>query len=238
MKIIADTHTHTFVSGDAHSTLLENIVAAKEKGLSYLCVTEHVNIFPYAPTPQYFRHMVSIPEEHLGVRLVRGIEANVADYSGTIDVPADVLRWLDLVIVSLHDLVLPPATVKEHTHAWLRIAENPDVDIIGHSGDPRYSFEIDPVISAFSKHGKVVEINNHSFTARKGSKEICTNIARACMRYEVPVVASSDAHFVNNIGNFSDALDMLQSIHFPEHLVLNANHSRFEEYITSKTNQE
>ena len=33
MKIIADTHTHTIVSGDAHSTLLENLRAAKEQGL-------------------------------------------------------------------------------------------------------------------------------------------------------------------------------------------------------------
>ena len=32
MKIIADTHTHTIVSGDAHSTLLENLRAAKEQG--------------------------------------------------------------------------------------------------------------------------------------------------------------------------------------------------------------
>ena len=57
MKIIADTHTHTIVSGDAHSTLLENLRAAKEQGLKFLCVTavsythltQSVSIFHLSP---------------------------------------------------------------------------------------------------------------------------------------------------------------------------------------------
>ena len=36
MKIIADTHTHTIASGDAHSTVLVNIHAARERGLKFL----------------------------------------------------------------------------------------------------------------------------------------------------------------------------------------------------------
>ena len=34
MKLDIDTHTHTVLSGHAHSTLLENILFAKKKGLS------------------------------------------------------------------------------------------------------------------------------------------------------------------------------------------------------------
>lgn len=238
MKIIADTHTHTFVSGDAHSTLLENILASKERGLTFLCITEHVNIFPYAPTPQYFKHMVSIPREHLGVQLIRGVEANIIDFAGTVDMPAEILAWLDIVIASFHDLIIDPGTVAEHTHAWLQVAENPDIDIIGHCGDPRYAFDIDQVVAKFAVHGKVVEINNHSFTARAGSREVCSAIAQACMRYTVPVVVSSDAHFVNNIGNFSDAIAMLTDIDFPHELVLNADVERFQRYIDSKKTQQ
>ena len=35
MKLIADTHTHTIASNHAYSTVLENIEAAKERGLSH-----------------------------------------------------------------------------------------------------------------------------------------------------------------------------------------------------------
>ena len=41
MKLIADTHTHTIASNHAYSTVLENIEAAKERGLLYLAMTEH-----------------------------------------------------------------------------------------------------------------------------------------------------------------------------------------------------
>ena len=237
MKIIADTHTHTIVSGDAHSTLLENLRAAKARGLNYLCVTEHVNSIPRAAPPTYFRSMCSIPREYDGVHLVRGVEANILDYTGRLDMPDDTLDWLDWVIASLHDLVITSATREEHTACWLAIAENPLVDVIGHCGDPRYAFELDVVMPAFRKYGKIVEINSHSFEGRTGSSEGCRRVALACMKYGVPVVVSSDAHFVDHIGNFKEALDMLGKIGFPEKLILNADEAKFEACIRSKRTQ-
>lgn len=40
MKIIADTHTHTIACGHVYSTLSENVVQAKARGLKYICHTE------------------------------------------------------------------------------------------------------------------------------------------------------------------------------------------------------
>ena len=237
MKIIADTHTHTIVSGDAHSTLLENLRAAKEQGLKFLCVTEHVNSIPRAAPPAYFKSMCSIPREHEGVQLVRGVEANILDYTGKMDMPDDTLDWLDWVIASLHELVIAPATKAEHTACWLAIAANPLVDVIGHCGDPRYAFDLDVVIPAFKQYGKIVEINSHSFEGRAGSAEGCRQVALACMKYGVPIVISSDAHFVNHIGYFKETLDMLGSIRFPENLILNADEERFAAVIRSKRTQ-
>ena len=237
MKIIADTHTHTIVSGDAHSTLLENLRAAKERGLRFLCITEHVNSIPRAASPAYFKSMCSIPREYEGVQLVRGVEANILDYDGRLDIPDDTLNWLDWVIASLHDLVIAPASMAEHTACWLAIAANPLVDVIGHCGDPRYAFDLDTVMPAFKQYGKIVEINSHSFTGRAGSAEGCRQVALACMKYEVPVVVSSDAHFVSHVGYFKEALEMLDSISFPESLILNADEERFAAVIRAKRTQ-
>lgn len=237
MKIISDPHTHTIVSGDAHSTLLENLRAAKERGLKFLCITEHVNSIPRAAPPAYFKSMCSIPREYEGIQLVRGVEANILDYSGALDMPDDTLDWLDWVIASLHDLVITPATKAEHTACWLAVAANPLVDVIGHCGDPRYAFDLDAVIPAFKAYGKIVEINSHSFAGRAGSAEGCRQVALACVKYGVPIVVSSDAHFVDHIGFFEAALEMLESISFPESLILNADEKRFAAVVRSKRTQ-
>ena len=41
MNLRIDTHTHTVLSGHAHSTLLENLLFAKKKGLEGIVVTDH-----------------------------------------------------------------------------------------------------------------------------------------------------------------------------------------------------
>ncbi len=238
MKIIADTHTHTIASGDAHSTLLENIHAARERGLKFLCATEHVCSIPRAVPPSWFRSMCVIPREYEGMGIARGVEANILDYDGRLDMPDDLLDWLDWVIASLHDAVIPPADRAAHTRCWLKIAENPLVDVIGHCGDPRYAFDLDTVLPVFQQYGKIVEINNHSFEGgRVGSPEGCRKVALGCMKYGVPVVVSSDAHFAGCVGSFSHALAMLESIHFPEELILNADEERFAQVLRRKRTQ-
>lgn len=202
-----------------------------------MCVTEHVSSIPRAAPPAYFRSMCSIPREFEGVKLVRGVEANILDYTGRLDMPDDLLDWLDWVIASMHDIVLAPATRAEHTACWLSIAKNPLVDVIGHCGDPRYAFDLDAVIPEFQRYGKIVEINSHSFEGRAGSAEGCRRVALACMKYGVPVVVSSDAHFVDHIGYFREALEMLHSIDFPEELILNADEERFAACIRGKRTQ-
>ena len=48
MKTLLDVHTHTVASGHAFSTLQEMAVAASEKGLKLLGITEHAPRFTSA----------------------------------------------------------------------------------------------------------------------------------------------------------------------------------------------
>lgn len=50
MDIVVDSHTHTIASGHAYSTILENALAAKNKGLKLLCTTDHAPEMPGALT--------------------------------------------------------------------------------------------------------------------------------------------------------------------------------------------
>ena len=195
MKIIADTHTHTVASGHAYSTITENVRAARERGLRFLCMTDHAPKLLGAPTEVFFGAMMNIlPPEIEGVHILRGVEVNILDREGNLDLKPRILAGLEWVIASMHNIVYEPEDVAAHTRAWLAVAENPDVDIMGHMGDGQFAFEHDEVIRACARNGKIVEINNHSFEARRGSAENCRDIARLCMKYGVPVVVSTAFH--------------------------------------------
>jgi putative hydrolase len=236
MNIIADTHTHTIASGHAHSTVMENAAEAARMGHKFLVIADHAPQIPGAPTELYFRSMRNVlPESALGVYLLRGCEVNILDENGALDLPPDVLDRLDVVIASMHTLTFPPADEVTHTRAWLAVAKNPSVDIIGHAGDGRYPFDHEAAIRAFKENGKVVEINAHSFKVRKGSHENCRTIARLLKKYEVPVVVSTDAHFATFVGKMDAALELLRDVDFPEELVLNADARRFADWLFQKT---
>lgn len=235
MKIIADTHTHTVASGHAYSTITENLRHCADIGMPFLCCTDHATAMPDAPFYYYFSNLWVIPDEMFGVYLIRGCEVNVLDEQGTLDLRDKTLDSLEWKIASLHENCYNPKSREAHTKTWLNVAKNPRIDVIGHIGDERFSCDYEAVVKAFSEYGKVVEINSHSFGCRPGSPKNCREVALLCKKYRVPIVVSSDAHFYTKIGNFRDALDMLEEIAFPEELVLNADYDRFAKFCESKT---
>ena len=235
MKIIADTHTHTLASGDAFSTITENIMAAKKKGLRALAITDHTTSSPSAPESLYFYNTIALPDIFEDVILIRGAEVNILDYEGTLDLPDSILDGLEWVIASMHKVVMLPQSKEDHTRAWLAIAENPLVDLIGHCGDPTFAFELEPVMQAFAKNEKVVEINTHSPVGRPGSELICREVASLCKKYSIPVVVNSDAHFHGRIGEFEKGIQLLNSLDFPEELVLNADLKRLLTHISKRS---
>lgn len=79
MKTLLDVHTHTVASGHAFSTLQEMAVAASEKGLKLLGITEHAPGIPGACSPIYFRNLHVVPRRIYGVELLLGAELNIID---------------------------------------------------------------------------------------------------------------------------------------------------------------
>ena len=234
MKIAADLHCHTIASVHAYSTLRENIEAAKKKDLYALGITDHGSGAPDSPPLSYFENLISLPNEVDGIQLYRGVEANIMDYEGNLDLPERVLKKLDIVIASFHKTCIKPGTVMEHTKAYLRIAENPYVDIIGHSGSVDFAYDYERVIPVFGKNHKLVEINAHTFICRKESIENCKKIALLCKRFCVPVIVNSDAHSEFEVGQCKKAEAMLMELDFPEELVVNSEQERIKSYLKEK----
>lgn len=228
MSIIAETHSHTVACSHAYSTVTENARAAAQRGLRFLCVTEHGPKMPDGPHEWFFRNLPqAVPDILENVIILKGAEANILDFDGKLDLRKRDLEQLDWVIASYHTVCLEPGSKEENTRGWLAVAKNPLVDVIGHCGDERYDFFYEPVLQAFAENGKIVEINAHSFDCRPGSRERCREIALCCKKFGIRLVCSSDAHFHGQIGQSQEAEQMLQEIGYPGEWILNNDFDRF-----------
>lgn len=231
---VLDLHTHTLVSGHAYCTLREMARAAADKGLALLGITEHAPALPGTCGKLYFHNLKVVPRELYGVRLLLGTEVNIMDYEGRLDLSNGLLRRQDIVIASMHTPCIAPGTREENTGAFLGAIKNPCVNIIGHPDDSRYPVDYLALVQAAKEYGKVLELNAHSLDPscnREGAWENDLCMLKHCMKYEVPVVMSSDAHFDTYIGEFSRPEKLLEELDFPQELVLNRSVEALSGYV-------
>lgn len=235
MKLIADLHTHTIASTHAYATITEMVNEASKLELFALAITDHARTMPGAPGPFYFESLAILPKYMNGVRLLRGIEANICDFNGNLDVEESLQQSLDWIVASMHTLTLKgKPSVEKCTNAYLKLAENPHVNVIGHSGSPYYKYDYEKVIPIFAKEGKLVEINDSAFRYKKDCLNNCVEIANLCKKYKARICVNTDSHFTHTLGRAYDTLEILKDIDFPEELIVNANVSTLKSYLYEK----
>lgn len=234
MKIIADLHTHTNVSQHAYSSLDEMISGAREKSFYAIAITDHGPKLPDGAKEVHFTSMRHLPKNIKDVILYKGAEVNIVDYNGSLDLPTNILNSLDFVIASYHAECIEPSNIKDHTRGWINVIKNTHVDCLGHIGNPKFICDIENIVKECKNNNKIIEINSASFTIRTGSEPICKEVAELCKKYGLNIVVTSDAHSKYNVGEHTDALRMLESIDFPEELVINSSINKLTEYFNNK----
>lgn len=209
-------HCHTLASTHAYSTVTEMAAYAAKIGLKAFAVTDHGPAMPDSPHLWHFGGLNSLPDYIDGVRVFSGAEVNLIDFDANLDLPQDCLKSLDWVVASLHEATCPHGTVDNHTQAYIKLADNPYVTVIGHSAGDNYLYDYEKVLPIFKEKHKIVEINKN-----QANSENCRQLALLCKKFEVPVVVDSDAHNCYALRNVQGALDMLMSIAFPPELIIN-----------------
>ena len=232
MKILMDMHTHTMASGHGYSTLKENIDVAKEKGLKALGFSEHGPAMPGGPHENFLANYKCIPRQYGDLRLFCGVEANICDYEGGLDISEKLLRSMDYVIASMHVLCCKPGSRIENTKASVGAMKNPCVKVLGHPDDSRYEIDRKELVLSAGELQVAIEINTASLNPRsfrEGGRENIKELLYWCKELKVPVLLGTDSHICYTVGDFSDTLPILTEMKFPEELVLNydlANLSR------------
>lgn len=223
LRPLFDLHTHTVASGHAYGTLQENLKEAAAKGLLALGTSDHSPGMPGGTDKTFFENYRILPRELYGVRLLRGMEANITDYDGSIDGGA-VMGEMDYVIASLHSHCIRAGSVEENTRAVIGAMRNPCVKIIGHPDDGRYPLDLDRVVDAAKELGVALEINNSSLRPscrRLRGPELVRELARKAAAKGAYAVLGSDAHIWCDVGNFTEGLAVLREADFPEAQLLN-----------------
>ncbi|MDY0212309.1 MAG: phosphatase [Desulfuromonadaceae bacterium] len=205
-----DTHVHSIASGHAFSTVEEIVAAARKRGLEGVAITDHGPALPGGPHLYHFMALRFIPPFIDGVRVLRGVEANILA-GGQLDLDEKALLQLDIVLAGLHDgCGYSGVNATEHTLAMLQVMEHPEVDVISHPGNPVYPVDYVTVVEQAVRTGTALEINSSSFSiSRKNSAPNCLEIARLCAEKGALIAVGSDAHISSAVGEFTDAVAAL-----------------------------
>ena len=235
MKYLVDTHAHTIASTHAYSTVHDYIAVAKEKGLRLFAITDHGPDMADAPHFWHFVNLRVLPRILDGVGILRGIEANIKNDAGEIDYFGDYLQELDIVLAGFHEPVFPPADKQAHTRAMINTIESGNVDIITHPGNPAYPIDIKAVAIAAARSHVALEINNSSFKmSRKGSEANCVAIAKAVRDAGGLLVMGSDSHVAFSLGEFSQALAIIEEAEFPAERLLNRSPEALLSFLSKR----
>ncbi len=235
MNIKIDTHVHTIASGHAYSTFYEYVQIAKQKGLEMFALTDHGPMMPGASHLYHLSNQVIIPEVVEGVEILKGVEANIVNSKGEIDVPNYVLKKLDLVIASLHPPCIKPANTDENTLTLMETIKSGKVDIIGHPGNKTYEIHQYDFVKMIKKYEMAIEINSGSFVgSRADSWDNCVNIARLAKDIGAYVTTGSDAHIHYRIGEFEKIYQIFKIVDFPEKLVITSSKDKLKSFLRNR----
>jgi DNA polymerase (family 10) len=206
-----DLHSHTTLS-DGRNSVEEMAEAARDRGYSYLAITDHSASHGFGDHVTDERLWERIEEvrawnEGYGkkdFRLLSGSEINIG-LDGSLDYPDDLVAALDWVVASVHTSF--SVSKEQMTERVLTAIENPNVDCIGHltgrligRREP-YGIDVEAVAEAAARTGTMIEINGNP-----NRRDLSDLHARLAVEAGVKIVLNTDAHGVDTLDNMAYAV--------------------------------
>ncbi len=234
MKLVADCHFHTLSSGHAYSTITEYAKEASEKGLELIGMTDHGPRMPGSAHIYHFHNLKVIPHHIFDVEILKGMEADVIDFDGSLDTEDANLDELEVLIASFHMPCMKPSGSKENTKALINAMKNRYVNIIGHPDDGRVEMDYVELTKAAADQGVMIEVNNSSLrpiSFRLNAAENYVRLLEECAKRGIYIIINSDSHFHTDIGECREALELVKKLGYPKELIANASVERLKQRL-------
>lgn len=238
LKINTDLHTHTVASGHAYSTVDEMAKGAFTKGIKLIAVTDHGPQMPGGPHLYHFGNFSIVPDKLYGVRIIKGVEANILD-EGKLDLAAEDLERLDFVSAGIHRLTGHNLkNKKDYTEATIRAMENPHLDMITHPVQREYPLDLETAARAAAENNVILELNASSYSPKKdhtrGIKSESLRLLRLAQKYGFKLAVNSDAHFHDEVGEYSSFDFIFESEDFDLDLIINHSQKSVINYLKKR----
>jgi putative hydrolase len=238
MIIYGDYHTHTPYSHGT-GTILENALAAKQKGLKEIAITDHgFNHTLYGMKRKDLTAMraeCTEAEKQTGVKVLLGVEANFISNDGTIDLTEEDISKLDIVLVGHHNFVkakklsdkfslffrniisgvFKPSKnkIEKNTQVYLNAMKKYKINVFTHLN---YGMKVDTlkVALAARDNNVLIELNGKRiFFTDEEMLEMAKN--------KVKFIIDSDAHSSDRIGEANNAINLITRLNIPKNLIVN-----------------
>jgi putative hydrolase len=221
---------------------MDNVMAARSKGLTEIAITDHgIRHFSFGVKKENIikmrQEIDNINQYVEGIKVLLGMECNVISSEGDIDMTDEIRKYLDILLVGYHMMVLPQSLkdtwniyglnylnkffsyntekVEEmNTISIAKAIEKHKIDIITHPG-ARIPIDTTYVAQAAAKAGTALEINSHSSAMQ-------AEHVKAAAKYGVKFVINSDAHRPQDVGNLSNGLRIAEEAGLDSSQIINA----------------
>lgn len=234
MILSSDYHTHTPYS-HGKNTVLENVLAAKAKGLKEIGITDHgFNHLLFGLKRKNLtalRSEIYEAEKLTGVRVLMGMESNLTSLDGDTDMKIEDLKYFDIYICGIHEVLRYKSlsdmykifvknysaykfgkkpsdkVVANTTKAYINAIKKNPIDIISHINYKCYC-NLEEVAKCCADYGTYIEINTKK---RHVSAEELNLMASTGVRF----VIDSDAHSADRVGDTKIAEELLAEASIP-----------------------
>lgn len=234
-KIKIDLHIHTNVSPHAYSSLEENIASAKKKEMEVIAITNHGPALPDSPHWFYLNNMGVIPEYVDNLRILKGVEANILNENGELDINERVITISDIVLAGFHKILEYGEydNIERNTQAVLNVIKSDKVDVIVHLGNPVFPVRYEEVVRCAKKNNVALEVNNTSLLgrARVGSYDNCKKMVELAKKEGCFISLGSDAHISYDVGNLDKSIKLLEDIDYPKELIINSSKEHLDKFL-------
>ncbi|HEY5604499.1 MAG TPA: DNA polymerase/3'-5' exonuclease PolX, partial [Gammaproteobacteria bacterium] len=202
--IRGDLHAHTKAT-DGHNTIAQLAEAAKQRGWSYVAITEHSKRLTVAHgldkkrLLQQIEQIGRVNETLHGITILKGIEVDIME-DGSLDMPDDVLAQLDLVIGAVHSKF--NLSRAKQTERILRAMDQPHFTMLAHPTgrllEKREPYDVDMarVIHQAQQRGCFLELNCHPERL-----DLLDTYCQMAKQQGVLVSINSDAHTIADFDN-------------------------------------
>jgi len=228
----ADLHVHSFFSACGLHTFLELIDHGRRIGLKAMAITDHGCAVGGRLTSVFFERFQS---PYPDLKLYKGIEHNILDEQGTVDVEWTIMPFVDILLLGVHPN-LPAGRSKKHYTDMVIAAldKNPFIDILSHPNDPMYPLDYRKVAKKAKETGIALELNNSKILYKRSTVEEALELVHACKEAGCLMAVNSDTHAIQELGRDDAVRPLLEKAKFPAELIVNRTLETTKRFIEGR----